>query len=280
MVQKMITGLYSSASGMIVQSKVQDVLASNLANSVLPGGKRESLIIRSFPDVTLNATYKGLPESLEEPRFTHAIGRIGTGAGVDWKYTDYQQGHMVHTGNPNDVAIMGDGYFTVLTPDGTRYTRNGRFYRDNEGRLVTPEGHFLAGQGQNSGGTISPITVNSANFFINQYGQVYDETFDPTTGAATRQLVDQIRVVDFDNPDLLFKEGNNLYRLDGDAAQHLIPPQTLKIGQGYIENANTLPTTEMINLMDSQRAFEANARVLRSADETLQMAVRDVGRFG
>ena len=275
----MINGLYSSASGMIVHSRMQEILASNLATSMLPGGKRENAIIRSFPDVTLNATYKGIPESLEDPRFTHAVGRVGTGAGIDWVYTDYTKGHMVHTGNQNDVALMEDGYFTVLTPDGARYSRNGHFYRDVQGRLVTPEGHWLAGQGANSGGRIGPITVNSNNFFITDQGNVYEETYDPVTQLPTgRQFVDQIRIVDVDNPDLLFKEGNNLYRLDADAATHLRAPARLKVAQGYSEQANSVPTTEMIYLMDSQRAFEANARVLRSSDETLRLAVQDVGR--
>ena len=265
---------------MIVHSRMQEILASNMATSMLPGGKRENAIIRSFPDVTLNATYKGIPESLEEPRYPHAVGRIGTGAGIDWVYTDYTQGHMVHTGNQNDVALMEDGYFSILTPDGTRYTRNGRFYRDTQGRLVTPEGHWLAGQGVNNGGRISPIVVNSHDFSVTDKGEVWEETYDPTTGLSTgKQFVDQIRVVDVDNPDMLFKEGNNLYRLDGDAATHLRAPANLRVAQGYTEQANAVPTTEMIYLMDSQRAFEANARVLKSADETLRLAVQDVGRI-
>lgn len=276
----MITGLYSSASGMIVHMKVQDVIASNLANSMLPGSKRENVVIRSFPDVTLNATYRGLPESLEDPRYTHAIGRIGTGAGVDWVYTDYSQGTMTHTGNPSDVAMMGDGYFTVLTPDGARYTRNGHFYRDNQGYLVTPEGHLLAGQGVNANGHIGPIQIDSPDFYINERGEVRQDTFDPVTGVKTGTvLVDQIRVVAFDNPDLLFKEGNNLYRLDGNPADHIVAPAKLKVAQGFVEQSNALPTTEMIYLMDSQRAFEANSRVLRSTDETLRRAVNDVGRL-
>ncbi len=276
----MITGMYSSASGMMVEMKRQDMLASNLATSMLPGGKRENLIIRSFPDVTLNATYKGLTESLEQPRFNHAIGRVGTGAGIDWAYTDYEQGTMVQTGDPHDISLMGDGYLAILTPDGTRYTRNGRFYTDSQRRLVTPEGHYLAGQGTQAGGRISPIRIASPDFEVNEEGKVFDTVYDPATGAATRRNVDTIRVVDFDNRDLLMKEGNNLYRLDApDPASHLQAPKRYRVAQGYIEKANSVPTKEMVYLMDSQRAFEANARVLKAADQTLQQAVREVGRI-
>jgi flagellar basal-body rod protein FlgG len=273
----MITGLYSAASGMVVQMRNQDVLAYNLGNSLIPGFKRESLIIRSFPDVMLQQSYAGIPPSLEQPRYAHAIGRIGTGAGVDWVYTDSSPGQIVYTGNPNDIAIVGDGYLTVLTPDGMRYTRNGTLYRDASGYLSTPEGHYLAGQGQD--GYIQPIKISTDRFTVDPYGKVYEVTVGPT-GAEVQTPVDQLRIVDFDNRDLLLKEGNNLYALEPGHEGHIIPPRDLRVAQGYIERANCIPTTEMIHLMECMRNFEANSRVLRKIDDTLRRAVNDVGRVG
>ena len=273
---EMITGLYSAASGMVVQMKNQDVLAHNLGNSLIPGFKRESMIVRSFPDVMLQQTYAGVPPSLERPRYGHAIGRIGTGAGVDWVYTDSSPGQIVHTGDQNDLAMVADGYFTILTPDGMRYTRNGSFYRDAEGYLTTPEGHYLAGQG--SDGYIQPIKLSSDRFIADKYGNVYDLTTDPNTGVPVQNFVDQLRIVDFRNRDLLMKVGNNLYTLEPGNEDNIIPPRRLGVAQGYIERSNCVPTTEMIHLIDSMRNFEANSRVIRKIDQTLRRTVNDVGR--
>ncbi|HPA46379.1 MAG TPA: flagellar hook-basal body protein [bacterium] len=272
----MITGLYSAASGMIVQMKNQDVLAHNLGNSLIPGFKRESMIVRSFPDVMLEQSYAGITPSLEEPRYNHAIGRIGTGAGVDWVYTDNSPGVLQQTGDQNDLAMVGDGYFTILTPDGMRYTRNGSFYRDSQGYLTTPEGHYLAGQG--GGGYIQPIRVTSNEYTVDKYGNLFEMGFDPNTGVPVQNFVDQLRVVDFRNRDLLQKMGNNLYALEPGNEDQIIPPRHLGVSQGFIERANVVPTTEMIHLMDSMRTFEANSRVLRKIDDTVQRAVNDVGR--
>ena len=274
----MITGLYSAASGMVVQMRNQDILAYNLGNSQIPGFKRESMIIRSFPDVMLQQCYAGISPTLEQPRYGHAIGRIGTGAGVDWVYTDSSPGQIVYTGNPNDLAMTGDGYFTILTPDGMRYTRNGSFYRDANGYLTTTEGHYLAGQGQ--GAYIQPIKISTDRFTVDQHGRVFEIRVDPVTGTDMQVFVDQLRIVDFANRDLLLKEGNNLYSLEPGHAANIIPPRHLSVAQGYIERSNSVPTTEMIHLMDCMRNFEANSRVLKKIDDTLRRAVNDVGRVG
>ncbi|MGC9328991.1 MAG: flagellar basal body protein, partial [Candidatus Hinthialibacter sp.] len=88
----MLTGLYSAASGMIIQEQVQDVIAQNLANSQMPGYQRREAVIRSFPDVMLEAAYQTQGGVHDEGRYNHVIGRLGTGAGLDWIYTDYSRG--------------------------------------------------------------------------------------------------------------------------------------------------------------------------------------------
>ncbi|HQO35953.1 MAG TPA: flagellar basal body rod C-terminal domain-containing protein, partial [bacterium] len=98
------------------------------------------------------------------------------------------------------------------------------------------------------------------------------------TGVPVQNFVDQLRVVDFRNRDLLQKMGNNLYALEPGNEDQIIPPRHLGVSQGFIERANVVPTTEMIHLMDSMRTFEANSRVLRKIDDTVQRAVNDVGR--
>lgn len=277
----MLTGLYSAASGMLVQEKVQDVIAQNLAGSQMPGFQREELVIRSFPDVLLSETYRGIGAANNKARYNNAIGRVGTGAGVDWVFVNHTPGHMQFTDDPNAIAIFGDGYFTVNTPEGLRYTRGGNFHVDNEGFLVTPEGYQLMGHGINNGRTLSPIKVNSQSFQVNHFGEIYVN--QPDQNQVMRPvLIDQLKVVDFENKDKLFREPGNIFRVEEDDLyqSNFKVPENYRVGQGYVERANTEPTTEMVKLIDSYRIHEASSRVIRALDQTLQKAVNDVGRLG
>lgn len=274
----MITGLYSAASGMIIQERVQDVLAQNLANSQIPGSRREEVVIRSFPDVFLAATYQGLSPTTDKPRFNHAIGRVGTGAGVDWSYVDHTPGQMVHTGNSNDIAIFGDGYYNVLTPDGIRFTRSSNFHVNNEGDLVTSQGFYLMGQGVNNGRVPGRIQVGDEDFFVNNHGQVLVRREDPNTHQENEVIIDQIRVSDFYDKDKLFREPGNIFRAEEDDLDNFKVPENFQIAQFYTEKSNSLPTTEMVKMIDSYRIHEASAHVLKALDQTLALAVREIAR--
>ncbi|MBI1389654.1 MAG: flagellar hook-basal body complex protein [bacterium] len=275
----MITGLYSAASGMIIQERVQDVLAQNMAGSMMPGFKREETVIRSFPDVMLSETYRGLSPSTDKPRYNHAIGRVGTGAGVDWVYVDYTGGQMRYTGSKTDVSIFGDGFFAVKTPDGMRFTRSGNFVVNDEGYLTTTQGHYVMGQGANNNNEQSPIYVGNKDFYINYYGEVFTQQPDQN-GVMRNTLMDQVVVVDFADKNKLFREPGNLYRVeDGDTNNFTIPDK-YQVAQGYIEESNTDPTTEMVKMIDSFRTFEASSRVLKAIDQSVGRAVNEVGRPG
>lgn len=273
----MLTGIYSAASGMIIQQRVQDVIAQNLSGSQMPGFKREEVVIRSFPDVMLTETYRGLSPSTNIPRYNHVIGRVGTGAGVDWKYVNHEAGPMKHTGDDSDFAIVGDGYFTVQTPDGMRFTRSGDFMVDKEGFLINAQGHFVVGQGVNNNNQKGPIYVGQNQFYVNHFGELFTQQPD-ANGVMRNQLIDQLAVVDFADKDRLFREPGNLFRVEEGDIDNVIIPKQFRVTQGYVEQANTAPTTEMVKMIDSFRIFEASARALRAQDQTLQRAVNDVGR--
>ncbi|MGI6455253.1 MAG: flagellar hook-basal body protein [bacterium] len=275
----MLTGLYSAASGMVVQERVQDILAQNLAGSGMPGYQRQEMVIRSFPDVMLSETYQGLSLSTSNPRFNHAIGRVGTGAGVDWTYTNHAHGQMNYTANKTDLAIFGDGFFTVQTPEGFRYTRAGNFHVDRDGYLVNAQGHKLVGQGINNQRQPAPLYVGHEDFFVNHFGEVFVSRPDQN-GISRNVLLDQIKIVDFQNKDKLFREEGNIYRVEEGDQSNIRIPESYRIGQGYIEQSNTIPTTEMVKMIDSFRIYEASSRVLRSLDQTLQKTVNEVGRVG
>lgn len=272
----MLTGLYSAASGMIIQERVQDTIAQNMAGSMMPGFKREEVVIRSFPDVMLYETYRGLSKSTDLPRYNHAIGRVGTGAGVDWVYVDHTPGATQFTDNKSDFVIQGDGYFSLQTPDGQRYTRAGGFLVDKDGYLVNPMGHHVVGQGINNNRIPSPIRVGTEDFYVDPRGFV-SVTRPDANGIMNDTIIDQIRIVDFADKDKVFREPGNLFRVEEGSEDNIIPPAEYSVYQGYIEKANSMPTTEMIKLIDSSRIHEASARVVHALDETLEKAVNQVG---
>ncbi len=274
----MITGLYTAASGMIVQERVQDVLAQNMAGSQMPGFRREEAVIRSFPDVMLSSTYRGLSPSLTKDRFNHAIGRVGTGAGINWVHVDQSRGNLKYTENPTDFALFGDGFFTVMTPDGVRFTRDGTFLVDNEGFLVNSQGYYVMGQGLNNNRIPSPIKVDSNDFYTDYFGQIHVASIDPQTSIKNYVLLDQFKIVDFENPDKLFREPGNLYRVEPGDQDMITIPERYRVAQGYIEGSNSIPSTEMVKLIDSYRVHEASARVVRAIDQTLQKAVNELAR--
>lgn len=268
---------------MIIQERVQDVLAQNLSGSQMPGYKREDVVIRSFPDVLLNETYRGLTPTTNKPRYNHAIGRVGTGAGVDWSYVDHSPGSYRYTGNDSDFAISGDGYFVVNTPDGNRFTRQGTFIVDRDGYLVTPQGYRLMGRGADPNNPAGPqnqqpIQVGTQDFHVNQFGEVYARQFDPAAGQFQNQFVDQIMITDFENKDMLFREPGSYFRVEPGDTDNFTIPDRFSVMQGYIEQANSQPTTEMVKLIDSYRIHQASSRVIRALDQTLGRAVNDVGR--
>ena len=273
----MLTGLYSAASGMIIQERVQDTLAYNLANSQIPGFCREEVVVRSFPDVMLSAAYGRSVSQPENPRYHQTIGRLGTGAGIDWIYVDHSAGQMVYTGDSNDLALFGDGFFTLLSPDGQRYTRSGNFHVDKEGYLVNSQGYYVMGQGINNGRQPGRIQVGQEHFHVDGFGQVLVQRPNQQ-GIMSNVVLDQIRVIDFTNEDKLFREAGNIYRVEEDDADNFKIPVEFRVAQGYLEKSNSIPTTEMVKLIDSYRIHEASARVIRALDQTLNKAVNELAR--
>jgi len=273
----MLTGLYSAASGMIIQERVQDTLAYNLANSQIPGFGREEVVARSFPDVMLSATYGRSASSTGNPRNNQTIGRLGTGAGIDWIYVDHSAGQMIYTGDTNDLALFGDGFFTLLSPDGQRYSRSGNFHVDKEGYLVNAQGYYVMGQGIHNGRQPGRIQVGQENFHVDGHGQVLVQRPNQQ-GIMSNVVLDQIKVTDFVNKDKLFREQGNIYRVEEGGTDNFKIPDQFQVAQGYLEKSNSIPTTEMVKLIESYRIHEASARVIRALDQTLNKAVNELAR--
>ncbi|MGC9329164.1 MAG: flagellar hook-basal body protein, partial [Candidatus Hinthialibacter sp.] len=217
----------------------------------------------------------------DEGRYNHVIGRLGTGAGLDWIYTDYSRGSFRYTDEPTDVAIDGEGYFSLISPDGMRFSRSGDFHIDPEGYLVNNQGYYVMGQGTQNNRNPGPIHVGREDFQIDGYGHIYAarEVIGPDGKRRNEQVeIDQLRVIDFEDRDKLFREPGNIFRCEEDDLDNFKIPERFRVLQGYVEQSNAVPTTEMVKLIDSFRVHEASSRVIRALDETLSKAVNEVAR--
>jgi len=230
-----------------------DVITNNIVNAETRGFKQDKLLSRSFEEMLISRTND--PAVLQQERI---VGPLGTGVHVDEIFTNFIQGSLEQTNNNTDFAIVGDGFFVVNTPQGERYTRNGVFQIDANGRLVTQEGYPVQG-------VDGDIYVNSSNFSVDERGYV---TSDGT-------LVGRVRLVSFADNGVLRKEGNSLYFNFGGG--QLLESDAL-IKQGYAEGSNVDLTEQIVNMIEVYRAYETNQRVIRTIDETLEKAVNEIGK--
>ncbi|MFW5994814.1 MAG: flagellar basal-body rod protein FlgF [Spirochaetia bacterium] len=288
----MVRGWYTGASGMNAQQHRMDQISNNLANVDTTGYKRDQSVHKAFPELLLRRMnddgLRSLPLSGRDPvlgSFDTApiVGRLGTGVEQNEVYTDFDQGTVRQTDNPLDLALDGEGFFLVETPQGERLTRNGTFHRSPEGLLVTKEGYPVLGEN-------GYIEIQENNFDIDEDGRV---TRNATLAEDSDRLVsqrenqweeseeiDRIQLVDVDNPRYLEKQGSSLWASTWDSGEQQIidageRPQVL---QGFLETANVNPVREMVEMIEVNRAYEANQRVIQTHDESTQQLLNTVLR--
>ena len=175
--------------------------------------------------------------------------------------TDFSQGPLNQTGNPLDFALQGVGFFKVETEQGMRYTRNGAFALDEDNTLVTRSGHPVMGEG-------GRITVTGREVSVGMDGEI----------RADGVAVGRIRLVDFEDPRVLRKEGGNYYAFDGDVEELPVRADT-SLHQGVVEESNVDLTKEMIRMVEAFRAFETMQKGIQSIDEMTGKLVNDSGLF-
>ncbi|HEX2084299.1 MAG TPA: flagellar hook-basal body protein [Solirubrobacteraceae bacterium] len=225
-------GLYIAASGMLSEMQRQDLIANDLANASTPGYKADRTAQHSFSELLLANRQTGA-----------TIGALGTGVSITRQVTDLSPQALRETGEPLDFAITGEGFFGVQAQDGLRFTRNGRFMADGEGRLTDQLGNPVVGRGGR------PVQVAA----------------DGTVDAA------QLGVFNVQNPR---KAGEGLFT--GAAGG----PAAGVARSGALEGSGVDAARTMVDMIASLRAFEAGQRVITTIDSTLQKAANDVGRVG
>jgi flagellar basal-body rod protein FlgF len=222
-------GLYIAASGMLAEQVRQDLIAHDLANASTAGYKPDRVASKSFGDMLLSDTRSG-----------RTVGALGLGTQIERQVTDMSAGPLRDTGEPLDVAVEGEGFFSVSTPNGVRYTRDGQFSASARGTLVTAAGDDVLGPN----GT--PIRI----------------------GADGKLAAGDIGVVTLTNAR---REGDNLFTGTAGGAA----PSTVRAGA--LEGSGVDPVTTMVDMISSLRAFEAGQRVITTIDSTLQKAANQVG---
>ena len=281
----MVRGLYTGASAMIAQMRRIDVLSNNLANVNTPSFKRDSTLMKAFPEMLIRRInddgVRVIPIGSYD--LMPVVGKMGTGVEVNEVYTRFIQGSLKQTENDFDLSLDGDGFFSVMTEEAERYTRNGSFLIDNEGYLVTKEGHRVLGEN----GTIQ---IKKNNFLVDEDGNVFvsdDYTDDPQRLVSMEEnewnntvLLDRLKIVDFPKVRQVKKIGDSLYReTDYSGPAFVMEEERPKVIQGFLEASNVNPVIEMVNLIEVHRNYEANQKMIQAHDGALGRAINEVGRI-
>lgn len=254
----MIRALYSSSSGMQAQQLNLDTIANNLANVNTTGFKRTRV---DFQDL-LYQTYRA-PGTAGSQGTTIPTGiQVGHGSRPVATQRIFSQGDFQQTENPLDLVIEGDGFFQVTRPDGsTGYTRAGAFKKDGTGRVVTSEGFLLS--------PAITIPADAKQITIGSDGTV-SVTLAGQTAAST---VGTLQLASFVNPAGLLSVGRNLFTPTAASGSAVVGnPGVTGLGtiaQGFLELANVKVVEEMVAMITSQRAYEANSKAIQTADDML-----------
>ncbi len=242
--------VYQAAAGALLQQMRMDMLSNNLANINTTGYKADK------PAFRLDAA-----AAPQEVAGNTIPGRLSPYAPPLEALTDFTPGPAGRTGNPLDVAIVGEGFFEVQAPEGLRYTRNGNLTINEEGLLSTSDGWPVMGQG-------GEIAIDGSKVEITDQGEIYVDG----------EAVDILKVVAFDQPQELTKTGNTLFLAPQGVAGNSVDEDQVQVAQGFLEGANVDAIRTMTEVIETMRVFEAYQRIIRSVDETTAKTVNEVGK--
>ncbi|MBU2113558.1 MAG: flagellar basal-body rod protein FlgG [Gammaproteobacteria bacterium] len=258
--------LWISKTGLDAKQRDISVISNNLANASTVGFKKSRAIFEDLLYQNVNQPGGASSQNTELPNGL----MLGAGTKVVATQKNFTQGNMITTDNSMDVMIQGHGFFEILMPDGTTsYTRNGQFTVDDEGNLVT----------SGAGYQVQPNIVlppDAQSLTIAQDGQVSVQL----PGAGEPAVLGQLTVTNFINPAGLEPVGQNLFRetgASGDPVQGIPGLEGLGIiVQGALETSNVNVTEELVSLIESQRVYEMNSKVISSVDQMLGFAIQQL----
>ena len=249
----MLYGIYASAAGALANSYRQDVIANNLANVETVAFKRDLALFQTRPT---ESAQRGSRKSTAP-----ILDGIGGGMFALPTHTDFSPSSLDRTDRSLDVALAQPGFFRVQNGSQINYTRDGRFAVDQQGQLVT-QTEQLPVLDENNGPIIidrtRPVLISDSGL-ISQAGQE----------------LTRLAVVDFDDPTVLRKQGNNLYVGPASAEQ----PALSQVKQGFLETSGVRYMDSMIDMIRTSRLFEQNLNMMKLQDHTLGSALQQLGRI-
>lgn len=260
-------GIFIAASAGLKQGRKLDVIAQNLANVNNTGYKRDRLVFKEMmppfpPDSGLEA---GKNVLLTPDKSNTNVSYVA----VTDQYTDFTPGEFKQTEGTLDLALAGPGFFSVLTNEGVRFTRNGNFRLDTANRLVNQKGESIL-DGQNQ-----PIVIDApgADIAIDGQGNI-------SAGTGLVNIpIGNIKLVNFENTKTLEKIGDGQFRQTDPEAEEK-PANETSMRQGFLENSNVSTVDEMTDMLATLRLFETYQKMIQSIDSMDDQSVNDIGRVG
>lgn len=258
--------LWISKTGLDAKQRDISVISNNLANASTVGFKKSRAIFEDLLYQNVNQPGGASSQNTELPNGL----MLGAGTKVVATQKNFTQGNMITTDNSLDVMIQGHGFFEILMPDGTiSYTRNGQFTVDDEGNVVT----------SGAGYQVQPNIVvppDALSITIAQDGQASVQL----PGQGEPAVLGQLTVTNFINPAGLEPIGQNLFRETGASGAPVQGIPGLEglgiIVQGALETSNVNVTEELVSLIESQRVYEMNSKVISSVDQMLGTAIQQL----
>lgn len=252
----MIKGLYAAASAMLANLTRQGALSHNIANLDTPGFKQVMVSLEDFTTTSVTQQTRDAA-GVSSLRW---LGDIGLGVEPLPEAVDFTQGGLQFTGQPLDLALSGNAFFTVETPNGERYTRDGRFNRDVDGYLVTVDGYYVlddAGQ---------RIELPEGSVGVSTLGVI----------AVDDEEVAQLGLAAFENPAAeLRRDLPNVFAAAGAPTGETAGA----VVQGSLEMANGSPAQLMSQMVAVTRAYEAAQQMVQTQDELLGKSISALGTF-
>lgn len=252
----MIRGLYTAASGMLAAMRRMEFVTNNLANAQTIGFKQDRAALSTFDEAMILQTGQNTAGMLSTE-----LGDLGMAAIAEEPMIDFTQGAIQETGRTLDMALEGPGFFTVQTPDGLRYTRDGGFTRDALGRLTTSDGHLILADDGN------PIEIPPGRLQVAPNGTLLVEG----------QEIARFGIVEFSIDQPLRKVGSNQFapRNEGDRPT---PAASTAVHQGFVESSNVDMAGAQTTMLELQRAYQASQRLIQYQDELVGKAVNEIAR--
>jgi len=255
----MIRSLWISKTGLEAQQTQMDVISNNLANINTSGFKRSRAV---FEDLLYQNMRQPGAQSSQQTQIPTGL-QIGTGVRPIAAERIHTQGNLQQTGNQLDVAIQGAGFLQVLLPDGTTgYTRDGSLQSDSQGQLVTANGFVVQ--------PALTIPANATSITVGQDGVVSVTQ----AGSTAAVQIGSIQLATFVNPAGLESMGQNLYleTASSGTPSTNVPGTngTGTLSQGFVETSNVNVVEELVNMIQTQRAYEINSKAITTSDQMLQ----------